>query len=64
MMAASIGKMIIKLSGMLGTDDLNSWEDGFIGDMYERTDEGKNTINLSGPMIEKIEQIYRKHFAD
>ena len=55
--------MIKQLAGLVGTADLNAWETTFVRDMLDRTQEGKRTSPLSGSQVEKVEQIWRKHFA-
>lgn len=63
-MATSIGKMLERIDGLRGTRDLNSWEDEFVGSIYKKYfDAGKDTSVLSDKQVEKIEQIFDKHFA-
>lgn len=56
----SIGTMIEQLSAMLGTDDLNPWETQFIQTVQRHQ---KNTTALTERQVDKIEQLYDKHFA-
>lgn len=63
MRTISLGTMIQQLSGLLDTNDLSHWEQTFIASMVEHTGNGSRTSHLSEPRVEKIEQIYRKHFA-
>lgn len=61
---ASVGNMIKRIDGLRGTKDVTPWEEQFIADMMERSDQGKRTSHLSGAQVEKIEQIFNKHFGD
>ena len=59
----SVGQQLEKLITLCGTKDVNRWEETFIRGMwaaYLRANE--STGGMTGPMVEKIEQIYRKHF--
>lgn len=62
-MSVTVGTMIKQLAGLVGTKDLNDWESTFVRDMLDRTQRGKRTSPLSGSQVEKIEQIWKKHFA-
>lgn len=60
----SLGTQIEQLDGLRGTNDLNDWEDGFVESVvnhYEAA--GKSTLRMSAKVAEKIEQIWRRHFA-
>ena len=60
----SLGTQIEQLDGLRGTNDLNDWEDGFVEivvNQYEAA--GKSTLRMSAKVAEKIEQIWRRHFA-
>jgi hypothetical protein len=48
---------------MLNTSDLNSWEQGFISNLWEITDEGKGTSRLSAKQVEVLESVHNKHFV-
>lgn len=59
----SVGNMVTCLEGLLGTDDLNDWEQGFVtGVVRDVKRANGSTTELSAPRVEKIEQIYSKHF--
>lgn len=62
-MATSIGNMIKRIAGLQGTNDVNEWEDGFIGSMVDKTANGKETTGLSAKQVGNIERIFNKHFA-
>lgn len=60
----SIGTKLEQLDGLRDTDDLTEWEDGFVETTYfayERA--GKSTSRFSSAVVEKIEQIWARHFA-
>lgn len=59
---ASINNMVKKCSGLLGTKDVNDWEERFLSDICERTDDGDNTSMLTERQVESLERIYSKHF--
>lgn len=59
----SIGQKIKQVTGLIGTSDVSEWEDGFLQSIKERTNDGERTTHLTAKQVEKIEAIYRKHFA-
>jgi hypothetical protein len=59
----SVGNMIRRLSGLVDTTSVSDWENRFIRDMVDRSHKGTQTSHLSGGQVEKIEQIFTKHFA-
>ncbi len=59
----SIGTMIKQINGLRGTDDVNTWEDNFIMCINTESINGTQTTRLSENKVNKIEQIYRRHFA-
>lgn len=63
MRAVSIGTMIKQLGGLVGTDDLTEWEEDFVSDVCERTEEGKFTTALSEKQVLAVQKIHSKHFA-
>lgn len=62
-MNSSIGTMVRRLEGMLDTNDLSPWEQGFVRNCVERSDHGKDTPRLSSAQCEKLEQIFDRHFS-
>lgn len=60
----SLGAMVKQLGAMLGTSDLNAWEQGFVENVVSTTDDGANTARLSDAQVAKVEGIYAKHFGD
>jgi thioesterase domain-containing protein len=64
MMVKSIGSMIKQLTALVGTQDLNGWETGFVTNVASQTDEGTHTLMLTEAQVEKVTSIYAKHFGD
>lgn len=58
----STATMVKQIEGLLGTDDLNDWETGFVESLVNARDDGR-LLNLSGKQVEALDRIYRKHFA-
>jgi hypothetical protein len=50
------------LCGLLDTKDLNEWENGFVMSMERRMNEGTLT-GLSDAQVERLEELFNKHFA-
>lgn len=61
--SVSVGTMIEQLSGLLGTADLSDWEQGFVENMVRESGGGMKTSRLSEAQVDKVEQVWRKHFA-
>jgi hypothetical protein len=60
----SLNEQLLKLVTLCGTKDLTMWEEQFTRSMYALyLRDGESTRGMTGGMVEKIEQIYRKHFA-
>lgn len=62
MRIVSIGAKLEQLDGLRGTNDLSEWEAGFVEGALERL-RSHGTTFLSEKQVEKIEQIWSKHFA-
>lgn len=60
----SLTAMVQQLEAMLGTTTFTAWEDNFVRVIAEHSDHGKNTGRLSINQIARMEELYRKHFAD
>lgn len=58
----STATMVEKLSGLLGTDDLNEWESGFVESCQRKLKAGQVT-NLTDRQVETLERLHNKHFA-
>lgn len=59
----SVGVMVKQLGGLLDTEDLSDWENEFVGNVVDRTQEGEVTGTLSERQVTTVERIWRKHFA-
>ena len=59
----SVGNMLKQLEGLLGTKDITPWEEKFIKSAIEQSDQGRSTPKLSGKQVEKIDEIWERHFA-
>lgn len=59
----SLNTMIKQLSSLVDTTDLSDWENHFVEDVVERTQEGKVCGTLSDKQVKAIERIWSKHFA-
>ena len=60
----SLGAMILQLEPMLDTQDLTAWENRFVANIVEISDHGRLTLKLSINQVARLEELYRKHFAD
>ena len=55
--------MVKQLFGLLGTQDITEWEHGFISNILEQTNNGDLTVHLTGKQVNRISDIFEKHFA-
>jgi hypothetical protein len=55
--------MLQSVHGLLGTDDLTSWESDFIRNCYDTVQHNRDTSRLSDKQVEIIETTFNKHFA-
>lgn len=58
----SVGTQIAQLEGLLGTQDLTLWEQGFVTRIAERASEELGTAQLSSKQVDFIERLWRSHF--
>lgn len=57
-------KTVIKqLAGLVDTTHLNTWENFFVSDIIEKTQEGEISATLNDNQVKVIREIYDKHFA-
>ncbi len=63
MRTVSIGSMVKALDGLRGTNDMTTWEQGFVESVVERSGCGKDTTKLSDKQVETVLAIYESHFA-
>lgn len=59
----SILTMVTSLGGMADTKDLSDWENEFVKSVTAKIGAGKDITVLSDKQVEKVEQIYNKHFG-
>ena len=59
----STNKMLEKLAGLVGTTDVNGWENEFLTSILALTQNGKLPSVLSDKQVECMERIYRNLFA-
>lgn len=59
----SLNTKIQQLEGLHDTKDLTDWENGFVENIVIRTKRGLVTSHLSEAQIERIEELWGKHFA-
>lgn len=57
----SLQDMVKLVSSLLKTDDLNEWEKGFVASLCNRMG-ANNETNFSEKQIDKLTDIYKKHF--
>jgi hypothetical protein len=55
--------MLQRIHGLLGTADLNAWEQQFVQSVWERSVGGTRTTALTDAQAEKVEQLFSKYFA-
>jgi len=59
----SLGAKIQQLEGLLDTKDVNDWENTFLHNVCDRTAGGLVTRRLSDKQIDRIEELWARHFA-
>lgn len=59
----SLGSMVRQLAGLVGTNDASPWERTFISSLVTRTENGKDTTMLTDNQVEKLTEVWEKHFA-
>lgn len=62
MKLVSTTTMIKRLEGLLGTRDLSEWEQGFVRKLVESSQAGQVT-QLTGAQVDKLDELYGRHFA-
>lgn len=61
-MIVELNEQVRQLHRLLNSEDVTEWEDGFITSIWARTKEGSDTSSLTEKQIDKIEQLYQRHF--
>jgi hypothetical protein len=59
----SLGQKVRQLQGLLGTKDVKPSQEQFITDMWQATQQGKKTSHLTGPQVEYIDGLWKKHYG-
>lgn len=62
-MTPSIGTMIARCHGLAGTKDVSKWESEFIESIWKQSNGGTHTSRLSERQVERVEELFTKHFA-
>lgn len=57
----SVRQMVDQLAGLIGTKDVNPWENGFLLNMVEIRDDTKR--EYTSKQLELIERLHARHFA-
>jgi hypothetical protein len=60
---ASLNTMVQKCMGLIDTKDVSDWENNFLQNIANKTNEGKNTTSLTEAQITVLERLHSKHFA-
>lgn len=60
---ASITAMVKRLPGLQGTGDLSKWEEEFVASILRQTQQGDNTTSLTEKQIDRVTELFNKHFA-
>lgn len=60
----TLNTMVKRLHGLLGTPDLNAWEDEFVHNCYVKTLAGEDTRALTERQIDVLERLFNRHFGD
>ena len=56
----SVQGMVKRLEGLLDTDDLSTWEQGYVKSMAKQV---ANKKDLSENQLTVLENLFNKHFA-
>ncbi|MGC4059392.1 MAG: hypothetical protein QM749_00435 [Aquabacterium sp.] len=59
----AINTMVKRVAGLTDTRDVSDWENEFIKNIVARTNNGDNTSMLTERQIERLEEIFDKHFS-
>lgn len=58
----STTEMIQRLAGLLGTNDLTEWEQGFVRQLDAIRSAGRIT-SLTDKQVDRLDELHAKHFA-
>jgi hypothetical protein len=59
----SLNAMVQRIHGLADTTEASEWESTFVKDVFRKTLGGRRTTVLNEKEIEKVEEIFKKHFA-
>lgn len=59
----STAQMLEQCKGLIDTSDVTEWENGFLKNVTARAERASGATALSGPQVDCLEKIWRKHFA-
>jgi hypothetical protein len=59
----SVRAQLLQLAGMVDTVDLSQWENEFLARMLEISQQGTKTSGLTEKQLERIAELWQKHFA-
>ena len=58
----STTEMIRRLVDLLGTNDLNAWEQDFVSSLQRHAAAGKVT-DLTDKQVDRLDELHSKHFG-
>ncbi len=61
---ASITLMVKRCAGLIDTKDVTAWENQFLTDILAKTRQGDDTTGLTEKQVDRVQQIFNKHFGD
>jgi hypothetical protein len=62
-MTVSVRTMLLQVAGLVDTTDVNDWENGFLKSVLRISEDGARSSRLTEKQIERLEEVWRKHFA-
>lgn len=60
---ASLGTMVQRVEGLIGTKDVTEWESNFLQSISDKVAKEGGTQGLTEKQIDVLERIHSKHFA-
>ena len=60
----SLNAKVKRIATLVDTTDLSEWANGFVKNIVERTDEGRDVSMLTEKQIDVIDRIFSQHFGD
>lgn len=55
--------MVQRVSGLLGTKQISTWEEIFITSIVAKTKDGTDVSGLTELQVDKIEELFDEHFC-